>query len=163
MIIEEQGDPWGGGELRGPVRDRHLQTERPAQPPQSISECSVEWGTEEAALYEGLLLDNLREEPQKTEVDVYADGTAEDIERGTPFVVSKTWPCGGEMIHLSGEAVDDAPSVEGRAGPAVENQNGSGDTGPATGTPGFGALVGLGGVAGGALLHALRGRSGGND
>jgi len=30
-----------------------------------------------------LLIDNLREEPQKTEVDVYVDSTAEDIERGT--------------------------------------------------------------------------------
>lgn len=155
LLIEEQGDPWTNNYAGQFVIVTYKPNDRPS-PPQAISNCQVDWPVDESAMYKGLLIDNLREDPQKTEVDVFVDGTEEDIERGTPFIVSKTWPCEDEMIHLTGDAVPNAPSVEGQAGPGVENQNGSGDSNSGTGMPGFGALVGLGGIAGGTLLRALR-------
>lgn len=162
LLIEEQGDPWEGNYAGQFVVVTYRPNDQP-DPPQSISNCTVDWSVGESVMYNGLLIDNLRDDPQKTEVNVFTDSSADEIERGTPFIVSKTGPCGGSMIRLTGEAVPNAPSVEGRAGPSVENPNGTGDTDTGTGMPGFGALVGLGGLAGGTLLRAMRGDGGTDD
>jgi len=160
IVIRAQGGPWTNNYAGQIV----IATHRPDRDgnPAVVDNCEVGWTPTQAELYNGILVDRLRDDPQKRELDLYVDDTAARIERGTPFLISQAVDCGGDYRRLSGEQIPDDGLERNASGPTVEGTGtegaGGGDTDTGTGLPGFGALVGVAGVAGGLAARALTGR-----
>ncbi|WP_135820916.1 hypothetical protein [Halostella litorea] len=163
LVLEEQGEPWAGN-YEGQIVIATYRPDREGNPA-AVDNCEVDWSPTETELYNGILVDRLRQEPQKRTVDLYADATEARIERGTPLLISRKFDCEGEYIHLTGEQIPEdglvrnasGPTVEGTPSDGTETETEGGDTDTGTGLPGFGALVGAAGVAGGLAARALSG------
>jgi len=162
VVLQEQGDPWDGN-YTGQFLIAAYRSDNQDAIPSAVGDCEMDWGVGEALRYNGILVDRIRDNPQRREMEMYVDGTASEIPRGSPFVITRKADCTSEFIRLTIETVppDRAEEVEG-TGPTVEggpDENGT-ETDTGGGMPGFGALVAGAGIAGGVAARALRGEVG---
>lgn len=165
VVLQEQGDPWDGN-YTGQFLIAAYRSDNQDAIPSAVGDCEMDWGVGEAARYNGVLVDRIRDNPQRREIEMYVDGTASEIPRGTPFMITRKADCTSEFIRLTIETVppDRAEEAEG-TGPTVEGgSDGNGtDTDTGGGMPGFGALVAGAGIVGGTAVRLLRSDTGATD
>ncbi|WP_135534188.1 hypothetical protein [Halostella pelagica] len=161
IVLQEQGDPWNGNY----VGQFMIATYRPDDQgsiPAAVGDCEMDWGVNEALRYNGMLVDRIRDDPQRREVEMYVDGTTWETEMGTPFIITRKSDCTDEFIRLTIETVPpDRGEVATGSGPTVEgepDENGT-NTDTGDGMPGFGALVAGTGIAGGVATRLLRSKT----
>lgn len=162
VVMERQGDPWEGN-YTGQFLVVTYRADDQGSVPGAVDNCEMEWGIDEATLYNANLVDRIRDDPQRRELQVWVDGTLPEIDRGTPFIVTRTNECTSQFLRLTIEAVPEDRGEEANgSGPTVPGDGTTpgggtdGETDTGGGMPGFGALVGAAGVGGGLLLRALR-------
>lgn len=158
VVLQEQGEPWTGN-YTGQFMIVAYRPEEQNAIPSAVGDCEMDWGVNEAVQYNGILVDRIRDDPQRREVEMYVDGTGSEIERGTPFIINRTDNCTSEFIRLTLEEVppDRGTEVTG-SGPTVEGEANGNETGSDSGTgmPGFGALVAGTGITGGVALRVFQ-------
>jgi hypothetical protein len=124
------------------INDEQIDAEIEAS---ALNDCSPEWSPDETKVYDGQLVDRRSEQPIAVQVPVFTNGNLPGIASGTMFTINSATPCGQTYVSLDAVSVRSRSLVGKPPGPTVTQDQ----------TPGFGALLAGGGIAGGLFVRRL--------